>query len=184
MKSSVGKISAERPITTESGQYRQDRSGLWHYHYSQASGTVSDAARDAIAHHPGNAAWFWFNGTFSPIIVGDDTRNLVERWNLWRFKFQDNPKSLPSLIEEFTPRCTGESKTRYWLSVSGLPWQEATQQQFIQAEQSAGFYHKKGCGPVATESFSAKGISGRVTRGEISEAAGYDKEFVRIANGS
>ncbi len=177
MESRVGRI-----VKTRHGFYGEDRSDLWHYRYNKGAGTVYLAAQDALENHPGRASWFWFNGTFCPILLGDDLAKLVERWSEWRTEFQRDPKSLLTLLEGLAPRTNQEPKTRYWLSVSGLPWQEATRQQYILAEQSAGFHPKQGRGPVATEAFGAKGIAGRVTRGEISEATGFDEEFVQIAN--
>ena len=39
---------------------------------------------------------------------------------------------------------------------------EVTQDEFVRAEQNAGFHPKYGCGPVATGGFSNGTISGRV----------------------
>jgi hypothetical protein len=68
--------------------------------------------------------------------------------------------------------------------VSGLAWQEATREQFIQAERGAGFYPKSGSG-VATGGFSGGATQGRVTYGEITEEKyARDPEFVAIAKAS
>lgn len=70
---------------------------------------------------------------------------------------------------------------RYWLRVAGLPWQEATREQFIQAERAAGLYPKPGCGDVATAGFSAESVEGMVTWGEITEEAyGWDPDFLKV----
>lgn len=53
-------------------------------------------------------------------------------------------------------------KERYYLSVAGSDYQEVTQEQFIRAEEGAGFHPKKGCGPVATAGFSGNSISGKI----------------------
>lgn len=69
-------------------------------------------------------------------------------------------------------------KERYWLQVVGLPWQEATKDQFVQAEHSAGFFPKDGVG-TATSGFSNGAINGRVTYGEITgKSWGFDPEFL------
>ena len=73
---------------------------------------------------------------------------------------------------------------RYWLKRTGSAWQEATQEQFIQAERNAGFRPKSGSG-VATGGFSNGSITGRVTYGEItSKDYGYDRDFLAVAQNS
>lgn len=73
---------------------------------------------------------------------------------------------------------------RYWLRVSGLAWQEATKDQFIKAERSAGFRPKSGDG-VATGGFSCGAIQGRVTYGEITEEKyARDPDFLAVAKAS
>lgn len=75
-----------------------------------------------------------------------------------------------------------DSKERYWVRVGTLPWQEATKEQFIKAEQGAGFRSNFGPGHVATASFSGGGIEGRTTYGEIMEKDyGWDPEFLKVA---
>lgn len=39
---------------------------------------------------------------------------------------------------------------------------EVTKEQYIEAEEGAGFFPKPGCGDVATDSFSGHGIRGKV----------------------
>mgnify|MGYP001562460708 CR=1 FL=1 len=71
-------------------------------------------------------------------------------------------------------------EARYWLRVSGLPWQEATLEQFVQAERGAGFRPKPGCGPIATGGFSSGSVEGRVTYGEITkDKYDCDPEFLK-----
>ncbi len=73
---------------------------------------------------------------------------------------------------------------RYWLRISGLAWQEATQEQFMAAERTAGFYPKTGSG-VATGGFGNGVIQGRVTYGEITaEKYPHDPDFVALAQKS
>ena len=62
-------------------------------------------------------------------------------------------------------------KERYWLSVAGLPKQEATREQFIQAERAAGFRPKGGGNGLATGGFHGGGVSGSITY-EKEEAGG------------
>lgn len=96
--------AAQATKRTHDGFYNQDPSGLWHYRYTKGAGTVFIAAKDAIDNHPGRAAWFWFNGTFCPILLGDTPRDIVERWNMWRSYFQKDPKSLLTLLDGLAPR--------------------------------------------------------------------------------
>lgn len=78
-----------------------------------------------------------------------------------------------------------DMKERYWLRISGHAWQEATKDQFVQAERSAGFRPKPGCGDVATGGFSNGSLQGRVTYGDITDEK-YPREpdFVELANKS
>jgi hypothetical protein len=74
-----------------------------------------------------------------------------------------------------------ENTTRYWLQIVGMPWQEATEEQFIAAERAAGFRPKSGTGS-ATGGFSGGGINGKITTGEITaERYGHDQEFLKAA---
>ena len=41
-------------------------------------------------------------------------------------------------------------------------WEEVTEEEFAEAERSAGFYPKPGCGPVATGGFSDGSVEGEV----------------------
>jgi hypothetical protein len=71
-------------------------------------------------------------------------------------------------------------KDRYWLQTGTLAWQEATREQFIQAERNAGFHPKPGCGDIATAGFSGRSTKGRITHGEITEEQyGWDPEFLK-----
>lgn len=73
-------------------------------------------------------------------------------------------------------------EARYWLRLSGLPWQKATRKQYVQAERTAGFRPKLGCGDVATASFQSGAVEGRTTYGEITEKDyGWDPEFLKAA---
>ena len=51
---------------------------------------------------------------------------------------------------------------RYFLKTSFAEEKEVSQDEFVLAEQSAGFHPKYGCGPVATGGFSNGIVSGRV----------------------
>lgn len=51
---------------------------------------------------------------------------------------------------------------RYYLSSESLPEKEVTQQEFIRAEQAAGFRSKFGDDHVATGGFTGRGMHGRV----------------------
>ncbi len=165
------------------GVSQQDAAGLWHYHFMQGTGTVDLAARDALDNLRNYPAWFWFNDTPCPINEGDTVATLVRRYFHWRKNIQSDPVWLLKALHSLTPgRKSDAPRERFWLSVCGLPWQEATQEQYIEAERSCGFYPNRGCGPFATSSFGARGIQGRRTYGQIDASMGYDPEFVAIAN--
>ena len=53
-------------------------------------------------------------------------------------------------------------KAKYYLSILGKEPIEVTQEEFIQAERSAGFRPKPGCGPVATGGFDSGALSGSI----------------------
>lgn len=54
-------------------------------------------------------------------------------------------------------------KVKYFLKAEWQKeYQEVTQEEFVQAERSAGFRPKPGCGPCATAGFSSGSISGKV----------------------
>jgi hypothetical protein len=73
-------------------------------------------------------------------------------------------------------------KKCYWLRIDTLPWQKATEEQFVKAERNAGFFPKPGCGEVATGGFSGRATEGRITYGEITEEKyGWDPEFFEVA---
>ncbi len=70
---------------------------------------------------------------------------------------------------------------RYWLRVSGLAWQEATREQFISAERTAGFRPMSGDG-VATGGFCSGALNGRVTYGNVTtEQYPNEPDFVALA---
>ena len=76
-------------IVADLGVFNKDASGLWHYRYTKQT-TVYEAAKDAIKYKPG-AAWFWFNGTPAPIMIGDTAGKLVARWKVWRSDYEKDP---------------------------------------------------------------------------------------------
>lgn len=78
---------------TEGGCYVQDRCGIWHYR-RHALGHVSNAFEDALKHKPDGACFFWFNGTYAPILKGDDVNALNDRWWSWRQAHQETPALL------------------------------------------------------------------------------------------
>ena len=82
---------------TARGVYRQDSSGLWHYAHMKL-GHVEMAIKDAIKHRPG-VAWFWFNGTPSPIFIDDDVDALLMRWEAWRLAYQGDVHQLLISLE-------------------------------------------------------------------------------------
>ena len=81
-------------IKTQQGEFRPDKSGLWHYHQSRFS-DVFAASEDAVACHS-NPSWFWFNGTCAPIFSSDTADSLRRRWSEWREAWQKDPRSLLS----------------------------------------------------------------------------------------
>lgn len=70
---------------------------------------------------------------------------------------------------------------RFWLRLQGLSWQEASREQFIRAEHSAGFFSKFGSGELATGGFNGGGVEGRITRGPINAENCSDPEFLKDA---
>lgn len=170
--------------TSLMGEARRDRAGLWHYQYTEAGGGVERAAFDALQNLRYYPLWFWFNDTPCPVHQNDDIASLVSRWMVWKKQIQESPTGLLEALQGLTPgRKSGCGRERFWLSIFGLPWQEATQEQYIKAEESYGFYVKQGYGPVATSSFGVRGVQGRRTYGDIDASMGYDPEFVALANG-
>jgi hypothetical protein len=86
-------------MTDSSHNFHQDPSGLWH-HESRELGSVYEAANEASEHLAGRVAWFWWCGTFSPILPGDTADTLERRWSTWRQRFQaDNSNTLRDLIQ-------------------------------------------------------------------------------------
>lgn len=67
---------------------------------------------------------------------------------------------MPSELERILAEI--RAKTRYFLAPNTETpvWQEVTEEDFVRAEQGAGFLPKPGCGPVATGGFSAGGQQG------------------------
>lgn len=64
-------------------------------------------------------------------------------------------------------------KVRYFLSKNGSPKQEVTKQEFMKAEQEAGFYSRNGGDEPATDGFSrddliaGTSVSGSITYEDI-----------------
>lgn len=89
----IGKYPPGTPLSTQCGAFLMDQAGLWHFENYQA-GTVSEAARDAVANRPRNRdaspspAWFWFDETPAPMFRDDTADALVLRWEAWRFDYQ------------------------------------------------------------------------------------------------
>ena len=53
-------------------------------------------------------------------------------------------------------------KKKYFIQYHGQE-KEVSEKEFIEVERAAGFYPKRGCGPVATGGFSGRyGLCGRV----------------------
>lgn len=178
-------MSNSKTRKTVMGESQQDSSGLWHYHYMEAGGSIESATLDALQYSRNHPTWFWFNDTPCPIQPDDNVMALRGRWSFWRKQIQADPAWLLTQLRDLTPgRKSHPAAERYWLSICGLPWQEATQEQYIKAEESCGFYPKRGRGHVATASFGARGIQGRRTYGQIDASMGYEPEFVALANRS
>ena len=71
---------------------------------------------------------------------------------------------------------------RYWLRYRDQPWQEATRDEYIQAEHNMGFFPKEGEGIATASFFSSRGTEGRTTHGEITEEKhGWDRDFLAVA---
>lgn len=87
-------------MKTQRGNFTRDPSGLFHYQNEGNSGQVALVAADAIAYHSISAAWFWFNGTPTPIQRGDTPDILSKRWFEWRQGWIQNPVLL-SLLKKY-----------------------------------------------------------------------------------
>jgi len=94
-------------IKTKRGCFNLDRSGVWHYEHC-SGGHVTEAAGDAIKHRPASAAWFWFNVTPTPMILGDTARTLSERWKFWRNRYDHDPAELLRQLATFSHGGDGE----------------------------------------------------------------------------
>lgn len=82
-----------------SHNFHQDPSGLWH-HESRGIGHAEYAAKEACEYVNGRVAWFWWNGTFAPIVPGDTTLTLLSRWSTWRQHYQaDHSNTLRDLAQ-------------------------------------------------------------------------------------
>jgi hypothetical protein len=89
----------------ESVSWYQDYSGLHHYQFDRALGTVLEAIQEALATRPLGPAWFWFNDTFCPMRpphVGSDPEqeaiDLYNSWSHWRDSYQ-NGNLLDTLLQ-------------------------------------------------------------------------------------
>jgi hypothetical protein len=100
-KSSLPK-EGEAEHTTPLGTFRKDASGLWHYEF-YSHGHIERAAQDAVSNRPPGVCWFWFNRTFSPIFQDDNFTSLLERYNIWRDSYQENPRLFLSHIGSLFP---------------------------------------------------------------------------------
>lgn len=78
-----------------------DNGGLRHLKF-RGVGTIEQAVRLALSVVNGAPTWFWFNGTFAPMFVGDDARALSERWTGWRESYQRDPCSTRELLQALT----------------------------------------------------------------------------------
>jgi hypothetical protein len=86
---------------TTAGAFVQDACGLWHYRWmSSAIGWIGDALADALAGRPSGACWFWWNGTFAPMHLGDSPGALHARWNALRDGYQRNPNATLAALHE------------------------------------------------------------------------------------
>lgn len=74
-------------MLTPHGQVTIDKTGLKHYR-SQSGSDVGQAAEDAVGALPEGGGWFWFSGTFCPILPGDTSQALENRWWVWREKYE------------------------------------------------------------------------------------------------
>ncbi len=85
-------------MRTELGEFKRDRSGLFHYCFKEI-GTIDSAIKDALANRPKSAAWFWFNGTPAPIEKNDGPESLFRRWNEWRTQCQNGSYNLLEVLQ-------------------------------------------------------------------------------------
>jgi hypothetical protein len=96
---------ANQILKTNNGVFTKDSSNLSHY-ISNFGENILSAAEDAMSclPKPADASFFWFNGTFCPILSTDTHIELADRWQEWRKAYQENPGSLLSKIEEFSKK--------------------------------------------------------------------------------
>lgn len=88
-------------VITKRGKYLRDPSGVFHYRF-EGAGTVYEAISDALSEtNAPEPAWFWFGGTFAPIRPGDLPDTLFRRYYCWTSAYQENPKQLLELLEEY-----------------------------------------------------------------------------------
>jgi hypothetical protein len=68
---------------TVNGEFRKDRSGLWHY--VNTKDALPFCIVDAIQNRPTGPVWFWFSNTPAPIFPEDvqDHTRLYNRWLEW-----------------------------------------------------------------------------------------------------
>lgn len=81
-------MSLKKVVKTSKGEFRKDKSGLYHYR-NISHHHMSDALKDAIKNRPG-VAWFWFNDTPAPMFPKDTPETLLTRWETWRKAYQDD----------------------------------------------------------------------------------------------
>jgi hypothetical protein len=82
-----------------------DATGVQHYQY-EGPGMITDAIRDALRTRPDGVCWFWWNGTFAPMLVNEITspeehvpgeQALYRRWLSWREHHHIGGSFLPLL---------------------------------------------------------------------------------------
>ncbi len=87
-------------MTDSSHNFHQDPSGLWH-HVSCENGLAQEAAKEACEYVAGRVAWFWWLGTFAPILPGDTADTLHSRWSTWRQSYQADRSNTLSDLAKF-----------------------------------------------------------------------------------
>ncbi len=77
-----------------------------------------------------------------------------------------------------------QEERRFWLRHGRGKWYEATLEQFVDAERSAGFWPKDGGGPLVTNGFSntINDSQGRVTYGDPRKNRERDADFIAAVN--
>jgi len=81
--------------------WTNDQSGVAHFRFD-GIGIVYDALQRALDTMPDGVCWFWWNGTFAPILISDkqDPGQLYNRWSEWREAHQAG--KLLAMIHTFT----------------------------------------------------------------------------------